>query len=189
MNGPAGGRGAEGPSGPGPAPVVLSEDMRAVIEAQRLCFAATVTPEGRPHLSPKGTIRVWDEHHLFFCDIASPGTRANLARNPWIEVNVVDGLSRRGYRFLGRASLHRGDDVYRRAVARITREEGTGYPVEAVVLIAVERALPIHSPGYEHIPDEHTMRATWKERRAALDDAFERHLQSEGAWKPPPKSR
>ena len=76
--------------------------MRAVIAAQRLCFAATVTPDGRPNLSPKGTIRVWDDQHLFFCDIASPGTRANLLAHPWIEVNIVDTASRRGYRFLGR---------------------------------------------------------------------------------------
>src|SRR5437867_1563566 len=107
--------------------------MLAVIAAQRLCFAATVTPECRPNLSPKGTVRAWDEHHLVFCDIASPGTRANLERNPWIELNVVDTTSRRGYRFLGRASLHHQDDVYRAAVGRITREEGAEYRVSAVV--------------------------------------------------------
>jgi predicted pyridoxine 5'-phosphate oxidase superfamily flavin-nucleotide-binding protein len=123
------------------AGVVLDEDMRAVIEAQRLCFAATVTPDGRPSLSPKGTIRVWDDGRLFFCDIASPGTTAHLERNHWIEINVVDGLSRRGYRFLGRATVHRGDHVHRGAVERITREEGAAYPVQAVVLIAV--AAPI----------------------------------------------
>ena len=80
--------------------------MRAVLEAARLCFVATVTPEGRPNLSPKGTIRVWDDSHLYFLDIASPGTRANLAHAPWMEVNVVDQLSRRGYRFSGTATLH-----------------------------------------------------------------------------------
>ena len=119
--------------------VRLDADMLAVIAAQRLCFAATVTPEGRPNLSPKGTVRVWDEHHIFFCDIASPGTRANLERNEWIELNVVDTLSRRGYRFLGRGSVHRGDEIFREAVGRITREEGAEYPVESVILIAVER--------------------------------------------------
>ena len=80
---------------------MLTPDMRAVIEAAHLCFAATVTPEGRPNLSPKGTIRVWDDAHLFFLDIASPGTRANLAHAPWLELNVVEQLSRRGYRFAG----------------------------------------------------------------------------------------
>ena len=51
--------------------MVLTPDMRAVIEAAHLCFAATVTPEGRPNLSPKGTIRVWDDTHLYFLDNAS----------------------------------------------------------------------------------------------------------------------
>ncbi len=165
--------------------------MIAVIAAQRLCFAATVTPEGRPNLSPKGTVRVWDQHHIFFCDIASPGTRANLERNEWIELNVVDTLSRRGYRFLGRGTVHRGDEIYREAVARITREEGAAYPVESVVLIAIERALPLVSPGYDHVPDEWQMRAQWRERRAQLDEEFERHIGRRGPWRgiPPAESR
>lgn len=176
----------EGPGreDPGAVPARLTADMRAVIEAQRLCFAATVTPDGKPNLSPKGTIRVWDDHHLFFCDIASPGTRANLARNPWIELNVVDGLSRRGYRFLGRATLHRGDEVYREAVARVLGEEGADYPVESIVLIEITRALPLVSPGYDHVPDERAMRGMWKERRAVLDAGFERHLERDGPFRP-----
>src|SRR5690349_23507665 len=93
----------------------ISEDMQAIIESASLGFAATVTPDGRPNLSPKGTIRVWDDSHLFFLDLASPKTRANLTVNPWMEINVVDQLSRRGYRFLGRASVHRDDDVFREA--------------------------------------------------------------------------
>lgn len=163
--------------------VRLDEDMRAVIAAQRLCFAATVTPEGRPSLSPKGTVRVWGDHHLLFCDIASPGTRTNLERNAWIELNVVDTISRRGYRFLGRATLHRAGQVYEEAVAQITREEGTAYPVEAVVLIAVERALPVVSPGYDHVADERVMRSLWKERRRELDAEFERHIDRRGPWR------
>jgi len=92
---------------------MLTPDMRAVIQAARLCFAATVSPEGRPNLSPKGTIGVWDDAGLFFLDLASPGTRANLAQNPWLELNVVDQLSRRGYRFAGRTTLHEpGSTVY-----------------------------------------------------------------------------
>ena len=39
---------------------MLTPDMRAVIEASQLCFAATVTPEGRPNLSPRGR-SAWDD--------------------------------------------------------------------------------------------------------------------------------
>lgn len=155
----------------------IDEDMRAVIAAQRLCFAATVTPEGRPGLSPKGTIRVWDETRLFFLDLASPGTRANLRANPWIELAVVDPLSRRGYRFLGTAIVHEEGPVYEEACRRIAREEGHAYEAAAVALIEVTRALPLVSPGYLHIPDETDMRRRWRERRSSLEAAFERHLE------------
>jgi predicted pyridoxine 5'-phosphate oxidase superfamily flavin-nucleotide-binding protein len=165
------------------ASIRLDPDMRAIIDAQHLCFAATVTPDGKPHCSPKGTIRVYDDTRLCFCDIASPGTRANLAANPWIELNVVDTTSRRGYRFLGTATLHRGDDVYRRATEQIFGEEGETYPVEAVVLVSLTRIQPVVSPGYWHAPDEWAMRAQWKERRPPMDAAFEAHVRRRGPWK------
>lgn len=158
---------------------VITPDMRAIIQSAHLCFAATVTPDGRPNLSPKGTIRVWDDDHLFFLDIFSPGTRANLRGNPFIEINVVDQLSRRGYRFFGRAELHVNDDVFRSAMDRVFGEEGAKYPVEAVVLIAVERVQPVSSPGYLHVNTEQEMRSIWRERRSALDAEFDAHVTRE----------
>ncbi len=159
-------------------------DVAAVIAAQRLCFAATVTPEGRPSLSPKGTIRILDERHLFFLDLASPGTVRNLRANPWIELNVVDGLSRRGYRFRGRGTVHAGDDVHAAALARLTAE-GTPVHAETVVLIQVEEILPLWSPAYGRTPDERQIRAMWIERRVGLDAAFEAHLEADGYFQPP----
>jgi len=102
---------------------IITSDMRAIVDSAHLCFAATVTPDGRPNLSPKGTIRVWDDNRLFFLDIASPGTRANLTHTPYIEVNVVEERSRRGYRFFGRASLHTDDEVFAEAMQRVFAEE------------------------------------------------------------------
>jgi hypothetical protein len=161
--------------------MMLTADMRAVIDVAQLCFAATVTPDGRPNLSPKGTIRVWDDEHLFFLDIASPQTRANLEHAPRLELNVVDQLSRRGYRFAGTATLHRpGSAVYDDAVRRIYGDALPASPPSAVVLLAVERAAPVLSPAYWRGLDEHAIRAQWRERRAALDREFEAHLARVG---------
>ena len=157
---------------------IITHDMRAIVESAHLCFAATVTPDGRPNLSPKGTIRVWDDDHLFFLDIASPGTRANLQHNPFIELNVVDQRSRRGYRFFGRATLHSHDSVFDNAMTRVFAEEKANYPVSSVVLIRVERAEPVVSPGYMHVHSEAEMRRSWLERRAALDAAFDEYAAS-----------
>jgi len=161
------------------APFVLTPDMRAVIDVTHLCFCATVSPEGRPNLSPKGTIRVWDDARLFFLDIASPRTRANLQHSPAIELNVVDPLSRRGWRFRGTAAIHIGDDVYRQATRRIRMEEGVRYEAASVVLMSVESAEALVSPGYLHVPDETAMRLHWRMRREDLDEAFERFLFGE----------
>ncbi len=162
---------------------MLNDDMRAVIEAQRLCFAATVTPEGKPNLSPKGTVRAWDDSRIFFCDIASPGTRRNLESNPWMELNVVDTVSRRGYRFVGRAEYHASGPVFEEASRRIFEDEGAEYQIHGVVLLQVERAAPVVSPGYEHFEDELAIRREWKKRRAQLDLEFERHIAARGPWK------
>lgn len=163
--------------------IILDEDMRAVIAAQKLCFAATVTPEGLPNLSPKGTIRVWDEGHLFFCDITSPGTRRNLQTNPWIELNVVDTISRRGYRFLGEATLHTNDEIYQKATQKVSSDWSDASSVRAVVLVKIQRVLPLFSPAYEHVPDEWEMRSLWKERRTQLDTDFEQHIKHWGPWR------
>ncbi len=75
---------------------ILTNDMRRVVEEQRLGFVATVCPDGTPNLSPKGTTAVWDDDHLVFADIRSPQTVANLHRNPVLEINVVDPFVRKG---------------------------------------------------------------------------------------------
>jgi hypothetical protein len=156
-------------------------EARRRFAAGQVARMATVTPEGRPNLSPKGTIRVWDDAHLFFLDIASPGTRTNLAHAPWMELNVVEPLSRRGYRFSGRADLHReGSVVYDEAMRRAFGDGPAAYPVAAVVLLAVERAAPLLSPAYWRVPDETALREIWRARREALDREFEAHLARVG---------
>ena len=80
---------------------ILTDDMKRVVREQRLGYIATVCPDGTPNLSPKGTTSVWDDDHLVFADIRSPQSVRNIEHNPSVEVNVVDPLVRKGYRFKG----------------------------------------------------------------------------------------
>ena len=57
---------------------ILTDDMKRVVNEQKLGFIATVCPDGTLNLSPKGTTEVSDDDHLIFVDIKSPGTVANL---------------------------------------------------------------------------------------------------------------
>src|ERR1700748_2694446 len=85
--------------------MTLDADMKRVVAEQSLGFVATVCPDGTPSVSPKGTLAVWDDEHLVFLDLRSPGTMRNIASNPAMEVNVVDPILRKGYRFTGTATI------------------------------------------------------------------------------------
>ena len=161
--------------------MLLTTDMKAVIHSQRLCYVATVTPDGKPNVSPKGTLRVYGGDTIFFCDLGSPNTCRNIATNPNMEINVVDILSRRGYRFSGTATVVSSGDVFSLAV-KILKDEGEfNYKVNAIVILRVERAAPLISPGYLHVHDEWEMRAIYKRVRPQLDGEFEENIDEVGA--------
>jgi uncharacterized protein len=146
---------------------ILTEDMRRVVREQRLFFVATVCPDGTPNLSPKGATAVWDDDHLLFADIRSPGTIRNLRRNPAIEINVVDQVVRKGYRFKGTATVLTEGPQFDEAIARL-RQGGTRNPVRSIVLVKVERALPLLSPAYDLGLTEEEVRARWEGYWASL---------------------
>src|SRR4029453_12910554 len=106
---------------------ILTDDMKHLVAELRLCYAATVTPDGRPNLSPKGTLRVVDDDHLAFLDIASPVTVENLKKNPHIEINIVDPFLRRGYRFKGTAEILHDGPLFAPMAVELKPREGPQY--------------------------------------------------------------
>jgi predicted pyridoxine 5'-phosphate oxidase superfamily flavin-nucleotide-binding protein len=130
---------------------ILTDDMKRLVREQRLGFYATVCEDGSPNLSPKGTTYVLDDDHLFFADVRSPQTVENIRRGSLVEVNVVDPLVRKGYRFKGPAAIHEpGSSRYAEGVERL-RETGSSLAdrVRAIVVVEVREARPVVSPAYD----------------------------------------
>jgi uncharacterized protein len=138
--------------------------QQAVLE-QRLGFVATVTADGRPNVSPKGTTTLWDDEHLMFADLASPGTVENLSINPYVEVNVVDPFLRKGFRFKGRAVVHTRGQAYERGLKTLREHGLTHRPerVRSIVVINVTSAAPLISPAYDDGTDEQVIIQRWRE--------------------------
>ena len=137
--------------------------MKEMVEHLRLCYVATVTPDGKPNLSPKGSLKVWDDETVLFADIASPGTMRNLRSYPFIEINLVDPFLRRGFRFKGICESGPEFDFVAEA---LWSREGRQYPVNAVVKVTIEQALPVLSPVYmfNDKVSEEEVRAIWLKR-------------------------
>lgn len=141
---------------------ILTADMKRVVGEQRPGFVATVCPDGTPNLSPKGTTAVWDDDHLVFANIRSPGTLANLRQNANVDVTVVDPFLRKGYRFKGVASVLESGALYDKAIA-FYKERGSRVSViREVVMVRVQSAQPIDSPAYDQGLNEDAVRARWE---------------------------
>jgi uncharacterized protein len=155
----------------------LTADMKRVVVEQRLAFVATVCPDGTPNLSPKGTISVWDDDHLVFADICSPGTITNLRKNPAVEINVVDPFARKGYRFKGTGEVIVDGELfqqimnsYRGRWVDAVRSKSEAR-IRGFVLVEVESALPPTSPAYDDTSvDEQSIRKHWISYFASLNE-------------------
>jgi len=140
---------------------ILTDEMKRLVTEIQLCYAATVSPDGKPNLSAKGSITVLGDDELGFADLASPGTIENLRHNPAIELNVVDPFTRRGFRFKGRAEIVKDAEAH----ARIAQVLGPDYPFERVVKIHVETAAEMFSPVYTLTSkSEAEVKRVWLER-------------------------
>jgi uncharacterized protein len=142
---------------------VLTEEMKRFVREQRLGFVATVSPDGSPNVSPKGSLTVLDDNNLVFADVESPHTVRNLVANPRTEINVVDPLTRKGFRFRGKATVLHAGETYYNALLMYRHEGADVRRIRAVVLIEVESAAPLVSPVYTLGLAEDEVRALWEE--------------------------
>lgn len=149
----------------------LSPDMQRVVIEQSLGFVATVTSDGMPNLSPKGTTTVWDDDHLMFADVASPGTVENLGSNPNVEINVVDPIVRKGYRFKGIATAYVSGGMFDRGLAVLSARGFTTKPerVRSIVVVEVTAAAPLVSPAYDDGTTEAVIAERWLRRHTELN--------------------
>lgn len=148
----------------------LSDDMKRLVLEQALGFAATVAADGTPNLSPKGTTTVFDDEHLLFADIRSPNTVRNLERNAVLELNVVDPIVRKGYRFKGRATLHSEGETYERGLCLLAERgyDASRERIRTIVVVEVESAAALISPAYDSGASEQEVARVWERRFAAL---------------------
>jgi uncharacterized protein len=80
---------------------VISETIKAFIEATNLVFVASTNATGIPHLAASKKIQVQDSRHLLLSAWFCPKTLENLADNPAIALAVLDPATVIGYQFIG----------------------------------------------------------------------------------------
>ncbi len=143
---------------------------KELIKKFPLGFVATVTPEGYPRVSPKGTFLVLDDETIAFGDIRSPGTIANLKNQPQVEVNFIDLWKRKGVRIRGKAGvLAAGSEEFDTLIAHWHAIWGDlASRINHIVRIAVTEAKPVTTPPYDDGATEQEMVAFYKQKFAEI---------------------
>jgi len=64
---------------------LITSEIKNFLDLQKLGYVATVSSDGKPNISPKGTVIAWSSTVIAFADIRSPDTMTNLQNNPFVK--------------------------------------------------------------------------------------------------------
>ena len=140
---------------------MITKEIVKLLSEQKLGFVATVSPNGAPNLSPKGTIISLDKNTLAFADIRSPQTIRNLQGNPSVEINVVDPFTRRGYRFKGIAKIISDGKKFNKILSHY-KSLGVTSSIKSIVIVKVKKVSEVTSPLYDLGFTEEELKTRWK---------------------------
>jgi hypothetical protein len=141
-------------------PLITSE-IKNFLDTQKLGYVATVSPNGKPNISPKGTIIAWSSNLLAFADIRSPDTMANLQNNPFVEINVIDPLSRKGYLFSGTAKIIKNTSLFAEILTHY-QNNGIKSPINSIVMVSISSISAVTSPLYDLGKTQDEIKLKWK---------------------------
>ncbi|NNK78146.1 MAG: pyridoxamine 5'-phosphate oxidase family protein [Litoreibacter sp.] len=143
---------------------MIPAGVKTLIGLFPLGVVATVTSEGRPAASPKGTFLVLDDQTIAYGDIRSPGTRSNLDHMPELEVVFVDPFKRKGARLRGRTRVvERGASGFAELIGNWSSAWGDlADRIGALVIIEISTCLPLATPPYDDGATEADMIATYQ---------------------------
>ncbi len=104
----------------------------------KMAWVATAASDGMPNTTPKGSVRVIDDEHVFFADLFSRKTRENLRANPKVAVTVADMTTFKGYQIKGSAEILESGLLFEQMREEIKKAPMKLPPLQYVVRITVE---------------------------------------------------
>ena len=146
---------------------MITPEIKDFLNLQKLGYVATVSSDGKPNISPKGTIVGWTFDTLAFANIRSPDTVNNLNDNPDVEINVIDPILRKGYLFQGTARIIEAGNLYD-DILNYYRSNGIKSPIYSIVLVNVSSVSEVTSPLYDLGITQQEIKSKWQKHFATL---------------------
>ncbi len=104
----------------------------------KLAWVATASRDGMPNATPKGSLKLLDEHHVLFADLFSLKTRKNLEENKKVAVTVIDNETFKGYQIKGTAEILDSGQLFNETAKQLEASPKKLPPMHHLVKITVE---------------------------------------------------
>ena len=107
--------------------IEMTDEMKELLGnalADRMaCLVGTATKDGRPQISPKGSVMVFDKDTLAYWERALRSALDNVAENPQVVIYYNNPENRVRWRFYGAATVHESGPIRDEVMSRTVQAE------------------------------------------------------------------
>jgi len=114
----------------------LNDEAKESLKELKPAFVATASTSGMPNVSAKGSLRVLDDDHVAFADVASPRTVANIKENNKVAVIVLGTESFKGCRIWGTGEVVNQGEIFEQFASALAERD---MKANNVVVITVDK--------------------------------------------------
>jgi len=90
----------------------LTEQIKELIETNRIAYVATVDKNGAPNVSPKSTFSILDDETIVFAEMMSTRSRENLLNNKKVAIYFYSPATNRGCQVKGVAEMLNSGELF-----------------------------------------------------------------------------
>ena len=121
--------------------IELTDEMKDLFDsalADRMsCLVGTATKDGRPQISPKGSVMVFDKESLAYWERSLRSSLDNVAENPHVVVYYSNPEKRIRWRFYGTAKVYDSGPIRDEVMGRTVQAELDRDPERKGVAVVV----------------------------------------------------
>ena len=120
----------------------ITDEMKKLLDnavADRMsCLVGTASKDGRPQISPKGSVMVFDKEYLAYWERSLRSALDNVAENPHVVIYYNNTETRVRWRFYGTATVHESGPVRDEVMGRTVQAELDRDPERMGVAVMVK---------------------------------------------------
>jgi predicted pyridoxine 5'-phosphate oxidase superfamily flavin-nucleotide-binding protein len=124
----------------------LPDNVQSVMLKGHNMWVATTGEDGTPNISIKGSGALLDDEHLYFADLFSKKTRANLLKNSKVAVAIYEPDDNVAVQVKGEATFVDEGPLFDKVSGAIEALQLGMPPVKSVIRISVDSVWDL-SPG------------------------------------------